>query len=73
MRELPIKGLWMPDEIALMQSAFEIILRRHRADPSFGEPEQKAVAKTLVASARDECHDVRTLVRRCEAGLETRH
>jgi hypothetical protein len=73
MQNLPLKGLWMPDEIAVMQSAYDIILRRHRGDAAFGEHEREVMAKLVVSSARDECHDVRALVRRCEADLQTLH
>jgi hypothetical protein len=73
MLELPIRGLWMPDEIVVMQTAYAIILRKHRHDASFEKHPQEELAESLVTSARDECHDVRALVRRCEADLATRH
>ena len=71
MQLVPRHGLWLPDEMAVLQAAFHALaLEDHPGVPD--DLYEAEIAETLVQSARDGCHDAPDLVRRCQARMKAR-
>ena len=67
--ELVPYGIWMPDEISTLQTAFGILWNLdHRGIPD--DRFEKLVVTDLIKSARDGCHDPIELAQRCRAHLK---
>ena len=70
MQVIPRTGVWLPDELTVLQTAFGML----RNVSHGGVPDQEfetLIAADLMQSARDGCHDPHDLVRRCRAHIKT--
>lgn len=65
------RGVWMPDEIAVLETAFGVLRKANHRGMSDAEFDAWVV-EDLMESARDGCHDPRDLVQRCRDHFKDR-
>lgn len=71
MQLVPRHGLWLPDEMTVLQAAFHALA--HEEHPGVPDELYEAeIVENLVLSARDGCHDAPDLVRRCHARMKAK-
>ena len=71
MQLVPRHGLWLPDEMTVLQAAFHALA--HEDHPGVPDELYEAeIVENLVLSARDGCHDAPDLVRRCHARMKAK-
>ena len=71
MQVVPRSGVWLPDELAVLQTAFGVLRKQYHRGIS-DEDFETQIVDDLMQSARDGCHDPKELVQRCRARMRSK-